>query len=265
MDTNEALNSIEIHYRQAEEFRFYLQEEFSRRLKKNSRYSLRSFARDLNLNPGYLSRLISAERRPSAKKLADMLKNIPIDPKSLKKITECQTNPDGKYPLHRLNMDIFTAISDWYHYAILELTIVADFQSDPNWIAKKLDVSVIEVKHAIERLVRLEFLEIDNQGNYKDVSGSVTTVGNEFTNAAMKNLQKTVIEKAGEALESIPYEKRSQSSLTFAYGSDKMQKLKKLIRNFEAEVIKLSEEDNVNPDQVYNLSVSLYPLLREDL
>lgn len=44
-----------------------LMREFEKRMEKNSRYSLRAFARDLDLNLGHLSRVFRGERVPRRK------------------------------------------------------------------------------------------------------------------------------------------------------------------------------------------------------
>jgi hypothetical protein len=46
-------------------------------------------------------------------------------------------------------------ISDWYHFAILDLTRLDDFQPEPAWVSRKLGLTVSEVKIAVERLLRL--------------------------------------------------------------------------------------------------------------
>ena len=54
-----------------------------------------------------------------------------------------------------MSIDKFSVISEWYHYAILELTYVSGFKADYKWIARKLSITVEEAKVAIERLIRL--------------------------------------------------------------------------------------------------------------
>lgn len=62
------------------------------------------------------------------------------------------------YDYLQVSIDTCSVISDWYHYAILELTYVSGFKANPNWIVKKLSITVEESKSAVERLKRLGLL-----------------------------------------------------------------------------------------------------------
>ena len=47
-----------------------------------------------------------------------------------------------------------------YHFAILELTRLSEFRADSRWIARVLDISVDEVNVALQRLIRLDLLDM---------------------------------------------------------------------------------------------------------
>ncbi len=58
------------------DFRLFLQQELVRRCRENRNYSLRAFARHLNLEPSFLSKLLRGERNITIdmfRKLADRL------------------------------------------------------------------------------------------------------------------------------------------------------------------------------------------------
>ena len=57
-----------------EELRVLLEQELARRQSRNLRYSLRAFARDLQLSPAFLCQVLSAKRGLSAKS-ADRISN----------------------------------------------------------------------------------------------------------------------------------------------------------------------------------------------
>ena len=95
-----------------------------------------------------------------------------------------------------IGVDAFKVISDWYHYAILELTYLDHFQPDLKWISNALGITVHEARDAKERLMRLDFLTINEEGRWIDTLGDANNLGNEFTAPAMRKLQTQVLEKA---------------------------------------------------------------------
>jgi hypothetical protein len=61
----------------------------------------------------------------------------------------------------------------WYHFAILELTRLQDFQPDSRWIARVLGLNPDEVNIALARLMRLGLLEMVSTSDTREVSEHV--------------------------------------------------------------------------------------------
>jgi hypothetical protein len=53
-----------------------------------------------------------------------------------------------------LAIEEFQFISDWYHYAILEVTTLKGFQNEAEWIASHLGISVEQAKEKIKAFRR---------------------------------------------------------------------------------------------------------------
>ena len=161
-----------------------LRERFSERKERNSAYSLTSFARDLGVSKSILSRILSGQR-PISVNLAMQLtavldldeslskamilsvvqaqsKNAKISKKlKLKMETELKAsmNDEITRPTYTtIDTEQFKSMANWYHLAILNLTKVKGFKSEPRWIAKRLGISSIEARDAIERLLALGLL-----------------------------------------------------------------------------------------------------------
>ena len=238
----------------AEDFRQLLLQEFEKRSNRNSSYSLRAFAMSLDLESGYLSRVLSGKRTASKKTIQKTLNRMGVDPNRL---FDESVSPNSR--LKTLEMDFFSTISDWYHYAILELTRVNGFKGNIDWVSNALSLSKTKVRSAIDRLFRLKMLGEKEDGTWQDTSGNVTTVGNDFTTACFKNLQRQILEQSIEALDNIDYNERSHSSLTFAYDENNFERLKQAVRRFENELTEISDQSE-NSTRVYQMSVSLFPV-----
>jgi uncharacterized protein (TIGR02147 family) len=161
----------------------------------------------------------------------------------------------------QITLDTFAIISDWYHYAILELIRVRNFKGDAQWIAKALGITKSEVNIAIERLERVGLLEITKNGRWVDCSanGHATNINGTFTSAASKKLQKQVLEKSIQALMEIPIEKRNHTSATFAMSPKDLPMAIEKIKKFRRK-LGMQLESNPKPTQVYQLGISLYPI-----
>lgn len=94
-----------------------------------------------------------------------------------------------------------------------------------------------------------------------DISGDITTVGHEFTNVALKNMQRQVLQKALAALDEVEFEKRDQSSITMAVDSSKIPQARAMTKKFRRELSSFLESGG-SRDAVYQLSLSLFPLTK---
>lgn len=131
----------------------------AKRLEKNSRYSLRAFSRSLAIDAGMLSRVISGQRIPtqvfSKKILPHLGLSLAVEKKFLESVAKANKeksfvknraalkkilNAQASAPRRNLSPDLFHIISDWYHYAILQLMETEDFEPNAGWIAKALGI-----------------------------------------------------------------------------------------------------------------------------
>lgn len=234
-------------------FRNILNEEFVRRTNKNPNFSIRAFARQLDIEPSSLAQILSGKRKLTDKMRIRLGSKLGFGPARMRS-TSIRFQDFSK-----LEDDDFKVISDWYYYAILELTACKGFKGNPQWISKALNLPFAKTLDAIERLKRLKYLEITPEGKWIDCLGDTNNLGNEFRTTAFTEHQRQVVKKALEALDEIPYEDRVQSSMTLTTSKKKLKEAKVKILEFIEELNGFLREGNENED-VYNISVSLYPL-----
>ncbi len=250
------------------DYRLWLCDEFTARCKRNPSYSIRSFSNLLKIDSSSLSKILSGSRKLSPKKLSSYIDIIGADPKKReallryasiksKKNNHIEPAVDAEY--RQMTIDAFEVISEWYHYAILELTYVKNFKSLPSWIASKLGVSTDEVKIAIERLTRLGLLKIIN-GKYVKSENFTTNFSEGVTSNAHKIFQKKVLEQALDAIDAIPAEEKDITSITMAIDEKKLSDAKKLIKKFRRDLCEFMEDGDQT--KVYNLAIQLYPITK---
>ena len=237
-----------------------LKNNFEERRRKNRRFSLRAYAKFLEIDAPTLSKIFSHQKKPGIRLTKRLADKLGLDPKKQRSL---MGGAGGRNPQDRdfryVESDQFQAMSRWYYNALLEILELKNFSDDPVWIASKLNLSVNEVKIALERLERLGQIQKTDKG-WKDLTGGVTTVlGRDLTSSARRSHQKELLEIAMQALEDVPVEYRDQTSMTMAIGVDDIPKVKELIKDFRRRLFSFLN-DNPEKTEVYNLSVSFFPL-----
>jgi DNA-binding Lrp family transcriptional regulator len=247
---------------QASDFRAFLQSELTRRLKANPRYSLRAFAKALQVDHSTLAKILAGKRPLGRIAMRRLGTKLGLSEAEVSLFATASSGAEDT-DFQQLSLDSFSVISDWHHFAILELLRTDDFRADEKWIAQALGIPKPEATAAVQRLKRLGLIQQEPSTGkwFQPADGKATTLGNPFTARAFRNLQKQILEKAVVALEETPIEERDQTSMTIAVDVSKMPEAKERITGFRRELSKfLSRGDR--RDEVYHLSISLYPVTR---
>lgn len=230
------------------EFRLKLQDEFSRRLRVNERYSIRAFATHLGVDSSTLSRILAGKKQVSEAKMNAISEKLGI---------ESPTSKNNNAEFSSVSLDLFAMVSDWYHYAILDLTLLKTFKADAQWIARKLGIQPHEAMSAVERLKRLGMLKIKD-GKLVKGEGFYTNYSEGQTSAALKEYQRQVVKKALLAIDNCPQERKDITSITISADSRKLPLAKEKIKNFRREICAFLEDGD--KDSVYHLALQLYPV-----
>ena len=161
--------------------------------------------------------------------------------------------------MQQLANDAANVISDWYHYAILELTRLENFKPDSRWIARVLGITADEVNLALTRLTRLGLLEMADRHRWIDKSGDTTTTLAEFSQAAVERLSEQVRLLMLGAMEAARPGRLEHSSTTLALSTARLPSVLERIARFRRELTALLEQDPVL-DDVYQLEISFFPV-----
>jgi uncharacterized protein (TIGR02147 family) len=253
-----------------------LEEELKRRKRVNARFSLRTFAKMIGADPSHLSKILQcdkpltpniAKRFIEKSELSETEKSLFWDSfirereKSfgdknigLEDIIAQRTSPNENSPLSN---ETFYVISEPYHWAIVEMANNPVYGNDPEKIAQKIGYSVVEVTSAIQRLVRCGFLKKTEGGVEPVKSTWELSQGDAVSNTAQTLHQKRVMEKAAIALDRVPSDSQAQSAMTLVVDASKMIIAQQKIQNF---MTQLSQELNSASGEVYQLSLSLFPV-----
>jgi len=247
-----------------EQFRAYLQQEFVKRTTKNPSYSLRAFAQHLDINHATLSSLLSGKRTITKATIQKISRALDLSPEELARFMETSSITNSKTDNYFfIQQDAFACMSEWYFDAILELTLIPNFNLESKIISQSLGISNLQAKIALETLERLELLIKDANGKYKlQHKNSINILDSDFTSAANRKYQKSILIKSLEALEKTDRKMRDHTSTTMAINKNDLPKAKELIKRFRHDLNAYLQRAETKPDEVYQLQISFFPLTK---
>ena len=261
----------------------FLTAQFLERKEINPTYSLRSFATEIGVSVTQLSRVLSGQRSMSYRQMSKVLSALNTPDEVSQKIisgiilkasktakvsnqlrgivlSTSKRNDIQPVSATYLPADRFKMISQWYHLAILELTYLENFDSNPAWIAKTLNISLIESKDAIARLLDLGFLKQDEQGVLSKADSTIL-FKTKRADPEFKKYDTVMLEKAKQELDKTneaDFQMRLINSITFPTSPDSLPELKAAIVDFQKKILTLIKDHDYT--QVYHFGCQLFPV-----
>lgn len=235
---------------------------------KNPSFSIRAFAKKLGLQPSATSEILKGERRVSyqlAEKIADKLLLDPTErmnllkdfPQKLERKTAHKEGRTKDLSQMKLSTQQFELISDWSHYAILNLLEIKDVKTDDFSLAERLGLSVKKVQDCLKNLSKLGLIFLDGDGCIKRTHKQTNTT-DDVLNISLQKMHMNDMEMAKDKLSQVDVSQRDFTSYTLAFDLQNMQKVKEMIRRLQDEVDELMQGSN--PTEVYKMNTYLYPL-----
>jgi biotin operon repressor len=248
---------------------YYCQElllqELEARKAKNSMYSLRAFARDLGIGSTSLSDALASKRKLSrtnilkiAQKLSWSSSQIDLLLSEIKRGRGYKTV--AELEKMQLEEDTFRYVADWHYLAIRNLAKIKDNKSDPAWIASKIGISESEAEKAVQRLVRMNLIEVSDNKMFYVAQPIITTT--DVPSVAIKKHHKDKLRLAEKSLAMDSVEIREFRSTTMAIDPRKIEEAKRLLKETNQKLIELMESSDAT--EVYNFSFQLFPLTKGD-
>lgn len=239
-----------------------LLQEFEKRALHNPQYSLRSFARDLQINSGTLSSILNHRRPIGPKVLAHMMKVLPLSIAEKKKILSSlfvDTSPETEAEVPTLlTEEILTVIKDWEHYAILAYLQLPNARQTPGGLASDLDIPQSRALRALSNLEAVGLIRRSANWFVSSYKSIITSRG--IPSPALREAHRQYLDKAKWALEHLSVEERDITGVTMAISRKNLPKAKELITQFRKDLSGLLAQGQV--DDIYRLNLQLFPLTK---
>ncbi len=243
-----------------------LKDTLSLRQKGNPSYSIRAYARDLEMNSSTLSQILSGKRSLPVRGSQVIASRLGLDEKETTLFTESinrsylaidqiKTAPlDERF---MLDESYYKVIAEWEHYAVLDLYELSDFENSPTFMARKLKLTTERMDLVLDNLIHCGLLVEDDKGNLVKVHADIRTtedIEGEALNAA--HLEELDLGK--QKLQEVPKNLRDFSSSTYAIDPEKLTEAKIIIREFRRKMTTLLKAGDKK--DVYMLAIQFFPL-----
>ncbi len=251
-----------------------LRNELKHRQIDNPSYSLRAFSRDLKLSAGYLSDVIKKKKNISVDKAVSISKSLELSWRDTQvflqtaQLNNAKTTTARQFlrkeikktrsfynAFTRIKSSQFSLVSDWYFFAIVELTELKNFEGSPDWVTKKLGISLGSARHALKLLKQHGYIFQDEEGRWtkRFDSGIKDT-----PSADLRKFHRQHLQNAAIAIEDQSFEQRRASGTTMAINRKQLPEAYELMNEFRARMSALLETGD--KDAVYHLAVQLFQL-----
>jgi uncharacterized protein (TIGR02147 family) len=258
------------------DYRTLLKEVFAERRLLESKYSLRAFARDLDIEPAQLSRVLKGTHNISlqaAQKIAPRIfkqkrrQNFFLD---LVSVSLAKRPQDAAAALARiersqslpstLELSWIEVLSDWYNLALIDLISLPNAPADSHGLAKYLGISLAEVTASLERMQSLKLIE-KKEDRWQKVSAELATPHG-IPSTAIRRFHKQMIQKAIDSVDSQPVDERFLFGRTMTLKKSNLPKLEALTQEYLEQLRELSE-DAEGGDSLYQVNVQAFNLKDE--
>jgi len=236
-----------------EDPRTYLKAELELRQLRRPQYSLRAFARDLQMSPSALSDFfhgklgLSKERvqaiaakihltEPQQDHLYDLLEMRFARSGEMRRAAKWRVEQRISRQPGRLSLEKFCMIADWYHLAIPELLELDPKFQDPKELSKALDVPLPRVKRALQALTEIGLLAIVDDKYV--VTENSTLTGDESPNQLIRQAHLQILSLAQKSIETRTMQERENVSVFLGIRHEDYPELQNQLRKAVTNVLR---------------------------
>ena len=251
------------------EFAQILMEEYEKCRSTNPRYSIRAFARKIDIHPATLSSIFKGKRKLPKKRALPILERLKLpDGRRNRFLRSLKIEDDPRLeslkpfrgPQRELSPHLhFKIIVEWEYYAALHLLEIPQTWT-VELVAQRLNLPVLRAQEILRGLEAADLVQKTHDTYRVKPHGGLTT-SQDIVCEALQKAHQNELALASRKLSQVPVSQRDFSSRTFAIDSRKLPEAKKLIRRFSQEMGDLLTDGP--KDQVYLLAVQLFPLTEE--
>lgn len=260
------------------DYREYLKDWLASKKASQSGFSLRQWARQTGLAVSYLSMVLKGSRNLTQQATQKILPHLHLNSPeksyfqalvtlgssdSQKQRVEALKKMKRYQAYRRQNpkeTEVYQYLTHWYYVAIREMTALADFKADPEWIQAHLryPVDLASIKKAIEFLKANQFIQIRDDQSATPPEKNLDCLGGVFR-VALTEFHHELLDLAKKSITDVPSAERSLLGHTFALDSQQLEKAKRILETALQEIKDL-EANSKCKDTIYQIELALFPI-----
>ena len=161
--------------------------------------------------------------------------------------------------------DSFRYFESWKNPVLRELAPAMP-GAKPLALAKacRPEVTAAEVSESLNFLLKSNFLQKDENGNYVQTEKSITTGPMDVTPLAVRGMHRQMGEFALDAIEEVSQDERHFSGLTLGVTRSAYDEIVQEIAAFRKKIIAIATRDD-ETDEVYRLNVQFFPMTKKSV
>lgn len=256
----------------------FLRDVWSKKRAFNKNFTLGAWAKQLGISScGTFHQIVNGNRPIPKKYVAAISESLSLDAKEslyLETLVDYKKSKSIKMKEHyaqRLKslapgkklsvfeIESFHFLKNPLNGAIVEMTALEGFRADAIWIKERLriNVSIAEIKEALERLLDLNLLHVDGNGNLKRTH-KIFYSKQDIQNQALREYHKNIMKLASEEIEKQDVKEREFGACVFGIKKTSLPAIKDDIRDFIKELMAKYETAEEEAEEIYQFATQFF-------
>ena len=240
-------------------FREFLRRHLAQRCTDNPQYSLRAFAKSLRTDHSSLSQIMRGKRRLTTETIRALANPLGLTDNEVEAFVAYELRVGGadgwERHVRQLREEAMEIVSQWHHFAILELIRLECFRPDCRWIARVLDITVDDVNIAVTRLLHAGLLNMVDSRTWLDLSENAFARFDRLPWAVACHLISRI-----SRMTNSDEDAHVLSSSTIAIDRKRLSVVSRYLEKVRQDMAELLRVGSASCDDVYQLDIFLYPL-----
>jgi uncharacterized protein (TIGR02147 family) len=254
------------------DYREFLRDLFEFRKSRDAGFSHRKFLAAAQIpGSGYLVRILKSSRKLNRKYVPHFCRALGLSGREEKYFTALvdygnEKRHEAKHVLLKELLKMRAAEPEyslrdtrlkffrrWYYPVVRELISLIEFRGDFNQMARMIvpPITSVQAENAVKFLEKNGFVSRDGDGRY-GLSEAFVTSGDAVNSTVLDQYHRANLALNCEALDLVPPDLRSASSLTLTLSEANFDRVRKEIRDFRAHLLAIAKEDP-NPERVFHI------------
>lgn len=262
------------------DYRGFLRQTLAQKISQNPAFSLRSFAKVLDISPAYLSQIQTGKRNLSASTALRIAKKLKLtrretdyfcslvnyahakDARTKTAVLEHINASRSNREIKDLSTDAFLAISQWYHLPILQMLRLKDFNFSTYNIARRLGITQLEAEEALVRMQRLGLIRVNESGKFEREQADIM-IRSADQSDALRTFHQQMLQKAMESITSQNTKERYIGSETISIDVQLLPQAKAMIDEFLNQIVRFLGQGQT-PTETYHVGVQMFRLTKQE-